>query len=152
MAHTSGITIASENELDDTFWAEYESEGEVESISYANNHWWSIESLEDTLLLSKFSHDLDDHSIQQLLISLPSTVLSVDLHVEDYLYVAVEGLLSIDRYVSNNLSVYAQFSPWQEGEYWPEDAPSSSSLEPSFCNGKSAVSSSAIGSLSLIHI
>ena len=146
VAHTSGITIASENELDDTFWAEYESEGEVETITYANNHWWSIESLEDTLLLSKFSHDLDDHSIQQLLISLPSTVLSVDLHVEDYLYVAVEGLLSIDRYVSNNLSVYAQFSPWQEGEYWPGDAPSSSSLEPSFCNGKSAVSSSAIGS------
>ena len=145
VAHTSGITIASENELDDTYWAEYESEGEMESIGYANDHWWSIESLGDTILLNKFSHDLDVRLSQQLPISLPSTILSIDLHVEDYLYVAVEGLLNTDRYVSNNVSVDAQFSPWQNGEYWPENTASSSSPEHNLCNGESTLSSVEIG-------
>ncbi|MEC8541854.1 MAG: hypothetical protein VXY53_08460, partial [Candidatus Thermoplasmatota archaeon] len=52
-------------------------------------------------------------------LQLPSTILSTSLIVEDKIYIEVEGLLSIDRYVSSNQSVFAQFQSWSENQYWP---------------------------------
>ena len=145
VAHTGGLVVANEQDLDSTVWAEFNSDGEMESVGFGGDYWWAAETLDDTLRLYQFSLDLAEQGAQELSISLPSTILSVDLLVEDYLYLSVEGLLSVDRYVSNNLSLNALFTPWQDGEYWPQQTSSNTALHNS-CNGESAVSSLKIGS------
>ncbi|MEC7179108.1 MAG: hypothetical protein VXW28_07420, partial [Candidatus Thermoplasmatota archaeon] len=144
VAHSSGLVIGSENDLDSDVWAEFDSDGEMESIAHAEQNWWAVEHYESNLSLYQFSENLASYTSSILSIQLPSTILSIDLRVEDYLYLSIEGLLSVERYVSNNLSSDATFTPWQSGDYWPSEDP----IVPignDACNGLAVVESTKFG-------
>ena len=144
VAYTSGIIVGSEQDLDTTIWAEYESSGEIEDIAYGQDHWWAIESQTDELILHQLSLNLANEQKTALDISLPSTILSINLEVEDRVYLSVEGLLNVNRYVSNNLSVDTEFQPWQNGDYWPAQEITESTGNDA-CNGQSVVHSIQLG-------
>ena len=144
VVHSSGLVVANEDDLDSEIWAEFDSEGEMEAIDYANQNWWAVEHYDENLSIYQFTENLASHSSNKLTMQLPSTILSIDLQVEDYLYLSIEGLLSVERYVSDNLSHDAQFTTWQSGDYWPSEDP----IVPSgndACNGLAAVESANFG-------
>ena len=144
VAHSSGIVIASELDLDDDVWADIDSEGEMEDIAAGNSGWWALESNDNGLTLHDYQLDLSNFESQNLSIDLPSTVLSLDLLVDDLLYLEVEGLLSVQRYVSQSLEVNASFDQWQDGDYWPQIATQFVGTHPS-CDGIAGLSSITLG-------
>ena len=144
VAHSSGIVVANEDALDDDVWADFDSDGEFEAIDYANGNWWAIESLEGNLSIYEFVENLESHNSNQLPISLPSTILSIDLQVEDYLYLSIEGLLSVERYVSNDLSTNATYVAWQSGDYWPNSAETVTAGN-DLCDGDAVLESVELG-------
>ena len=119
VAYSGGIVVGSENDLDSDVWADFDSQGEMEALDYSDASWWAVEHHESNLTIHEFSENLASYTSNELSIQLPSTILSIDLVVEEYLYLSIEGLLSVDRYVSNNLSSDTLFSTWQSGDYWP---------------------------------
>ena len=144
VAHSSGLVVGSENDLDSDVWAEFDSDGEMEAIAHGEQDWWAVEHYESNLSLYQFSENLASHTSNILSMQLPSTILSIDLQVEDYLYLSIEGLLSVERYVSNNLSSDATFTAWQSGDYWPSEDP----IVPignHACNGLAVVESDNLG-------
>ena len=144
VAHSGGIVVASENDLDSDVWAEYDSEGEMEAIDYANQNWWAVGYDDNNLSIYQFEENLASHAMNKLAMQTPSTILSIDLQVEDYLYLSIEGLLTVERYVSTNLSTDAQFIAWQSGDYWPEEEPLATN-EHDACDGVAVIESSEMG-------
>ena len=144
VAHSSGVVVANENDLDSDIWAEFDSDGEMEAIDYANQNWWAVEYYDDNLSIYQFSENLGSHTSNKLSMQLPSTILSIDLLVEDNLYLSIEGLLSVERYVSNNLSSNALFTAWQSGDYWPVEEPVIASGNDA-CDGVAVVESGDLG-------
>ena len=144
VAHSSGIVIASEQDLDDDVWAEIDSAGEMEAIAAGNSGWWALESNDNGLVLYDYQLDLSDSMAQNLTMDLPSTTLSLDLLVEDLLYLEIEGLLSAQRYVSQSLDVNASFDLWQDGDYWPQPTIQFVGTH-SACDGIAGLSSTTLG-------
>ena len=144
VAHSGGIIVASENDLDADVWADFDSQGDMEAVDYSDTSWWAVEHHDSNLSIYQFSENLASYTSNELPIQLPSTILSIDLVVEDSLYLSIEGLLSIDRYVSNNLSSDALFTTWQSGDYWPQQ--DSEAIEGNVaCNGASVIESDELG-------
>ena len=85
VAHSGGIVVASENDLDSDVWAEYDSEGEMEAIDYANQNWWVVGYDDNNLSIYQFEENLASHAMNKLAMQTPTTILSIDLQVEDYL-------------------------------------------------------------------
>ena len=79
VAHSSGVVVANENDLDSDIWAEFDSDGEMEAIDYANQNWWAVEYYDDNLSIYQFSENLGSHTSNKLSMQLPSTILSIDL-------------------------------------------------------------------------
>ena len=144
VAYTGGIIVGSEQDLDNQFWAEYESSGEIEDITFGLDDWWAIESQNAELTLHQFSLDLVTNENKVLDMSIPSTILSIELIAEDKLYLSVEGLLNINRYVSNNLSIQGEFSLWEDGDYWPSQV-ETESVGNQVCNSQSVLHSNQFG-------
>ena len=143
VAYSNGIVVGNEADVDEPEWAAFNSPGEVEAIAYHAGDWWAIESQNDALTIYQFAEDLTVENSSSFSLNLPSTVLSIDLHVEDRIYLTIEGLLSIDRYISNNISTSAAFTPWQQG-YWPETE-STTSITNDVCDGVASISSLDLG-------
>ena len=76
----------------------------MEALDYSDASWWAVEHYESNLTIHEFSENFASYTSNELSIQLPSTILSIDLVVDEYLYLSIEGLLSVDRYVSSNLS------------------------------------------------
>ena len=144
VAYSGGIVVGSENDLDSDVWADFDSQGEMEALDYFDTSWWAVEHHESNLTIHEFSENLASYTSNELSIQLPSTILSIDLVVEEYLYLSIEGLLSVDRYISNNLSSDTLFSTWQSGDYWPQQgtvAPQGNNA----CNGVAVIESNELG-------
>ena len=144
VAYSGGIVVGSENDLDSDVWADFDSQGEMEALDYSDTSWWAVEHHESNLTIHEFSENLASYTSNELSIQLPSTILSIDLVVEEYLYLSIEGLLSVDRYISNNLSSDTLFSTWQSGDYWPQQgtvAPQGNNA----CNGVAVIESNELG-------
>ena len=104
----------------------------------------SSELNDQSLELISFNLDLSSNNVSNLNLQLPSTILSTSLIVEDKIYIEVEGLLSIDRYVSSNLSVFAQFQSWSENQYWPNATDVAVPLNPQ-CDGNAVLFDGQLG-------
>ena len=130
VAYSSGIVIASEDDSNEEYWAKQETSGIIHSISAVENTWWAVELDEDELYLHQYNEDLSADNKAKLSLNLPSTVRSIDLQFDEVIYLQVEGLLSVDRYVSDSIALDANFSVWVEDQYWPESnqQPSNQSL------------------------
>ena len=126
IAHTDGILIASENDSNDEYWAKQETDGIVHSISATEQSWWAVELDSEILVLHRYNEDLSSDNSVELSLNLPSTVRAIDLHIEDMIYLEIEGLLTVDRYISDSIDINANFSVWTEGQYWPESSQQSS--------------------------
>ena len=144
VGHSEGIVIGSEDNIDDDYWAEITTTGSIEAIDYHDDSWWVIELNDQSLELISFNLDLSNNVSSTLNLQLPSTILSTSLIVEDKIYIEVEGLLSIDRYVSNNLSVFAQFQSWNENQYWPNATDVGVPLNPQ-CDGNAVLFDGQLG-------
>jgi len=144
VAHSGGLVIASEADYDSEVWAEIDSDGEMEDVESGDDGWWALESLEDTLILHDYQFDLTESTSQNLSVSLPSTILSLDILVESVLYLEVEGLLNVERYVSDSLDVNTSFTAWQEGDYWPSEEAEFTGNH-STCDGIAGLSSPSLG-------
>ncbi|MFL2949362.1 MAG: FtsX-like permease family protein [Candidatus Poseidoniaceae archaeon] len=119
VAHADGLVIASENALEEEEWASFDSERPFLSLTSHQDQWYAIQALEDALVLHMFSEDLAAHQQHQLSVPVPSKILNVDLILDDKMYLEVEGLLSVDRYVSTNVDISSEFSP-HGSEEWPD--------------------------------
>ena len=146
IAHSSGIIIGNESNYDDDRWASEKTTGIMHSIVSHNDSWWALELDSQELKLHRYSQDLSQDEYISLSITLPSTVRSMDLIIEDAVYVEVEGLLSVERYISNSIDLTDNFSIWSQGQYWPveDQAQSSVVLNPN-CNSVTSLTSEVLG-------
>ena len=146
IAHTSGIVIGSESNYDDDNWAKQETSGIVHSIYSHDDSWWATELDGQELKLHRYSQDLSQDQEVTLSIVLPSTVRTIDVIIEDSIYLEIEGLLSVERYVSTGVNLDGEFSTWQQGGYWPSDnsAQSGQTLHPD-CNSVTSLNSVVLG-------
>jgi len=146
IAHSSGIIIGGESNYDDEYWASEETSGVIHSIYSQDEFWWATELDEQDLVLHRYNQDLSQDEQVSLSVSIPSTILSIELIVEDSLYLEIEGLLSVQRYVSNSLSLEDNFSLWSSGQYWPteEIIQANSPLHPD-CNSVTSLTSVKLG-------
>ena len=119
IAHSKGIVIGSEFDSNDDYWAKQETSGIIHSIDANQQSWWAVELDSEELFLHRYSDDLSNDDYVQLELNLPSTVRSIDLQIEDLIYLEIEGLLTVDRYVSDSTELNTNFSEWIEGQYWP---------------------------------
>ena len=129
IAHSNGILVADESDSNADYWAKLETDGIVHSIFAYDQSWWAVELDEEDLVLHRYNQDLTVDEKTRLTLGLPSTVRAIDLQIEDRIYLEIEGLLSVDRYVSDAVEVSSNFSTWTTGQYWPE--PNSQSLNQS---------------------
>jgi len=135
VAHSDGLIIGSESELDEEAWASYDSSGTMHAVATHNGEWWAVGANESSIQLHTFSSDFSIHSMRDLEVPVPSKIVGIELVIEDGIYIEIEGLLSIDRYASAEVERNALFEPINEGD-WPAD--SSSQSEPNEherCNG-----------------
>ncbi len=146
VAHSNGLLIGSENNLDDDYWASVNTPGIVHTVASQNNSWWAVEELSDDLSLHKYNQDLSQDDQQNLNFTLPSTIRSIELILEDSIYIEIEGLLDIQRYVSQSLDVNSNFTEWQSGQYWPNTdlVQANISLHEN-CNSITSLSSQKLG-------
>ena len=117
IATAEGLVVGFEREVDNDQWASYESEGEMVSVTHDENGWWALEQIEAAFKLHSFSLNFEQHSVTNLSLSLPSTVLSTQLHYDDGLFLEVEGLLSSNRYHSPASEI--SFEPLNSSMQWP---------------------------------
>jgi len=117
IATDTGLIVGYEGDLQADEWASFDSEGEMVSVTAELNRWWALEQTSSTFKLHSFSLDLEQHSVSNLSLNIPSTVLSTQLHFDEYLYLEIESLLSSTRYQSptSNFS----FSELQDPSQWP---------------------------------
>ncbi|MDG1559343.1 MAG: ABC transporter permease, partial [Candidatus Poseidoniaceae archaeon] len=118
VAHTDGLVVGSESELDEEAWASYDSSGTMHAVATHNGAWWAVEANESSIQLHTFSSDFSVHSTRDLELPIPSKIVGIELVIEDGIYVEVEGLLTIDRYASTEVELNALFEPINEGD-WP---------------------------------
>ena len=146
IAHSSGIIIGSESNYDDEDWASEETSGIIHSIYSHDGSWWATELENQNLILHRYNQDLSQDEQVSLSLTLPSTVRSIDIIVEDSLYLEIEGLLSVERYVSSSTNLEDNFSSWSQGQYWPADdlAHTNVSLHPD-CNSVTSLTSIIVG-------
>ena len=138
IASDKGLVVGFERELDSEIWASYESEGEMVSVANDDDGWWALEQMEDTFRLHSFSLDLQQHSVTNLSLSLPSTVLSTQLHYESGLFLQVEGLLSSERYQSPVSDI--SFTAFNSSSQWPVQNTESSTVPlHSSCDGIASI-------------
>jgi len=146
VAHSSGLIIANESSLDDDYWAKQKTEGIVHSVTSKLDSWWTVEQLGDVLVLHRYNQDLSQDETSNLSFSLPSNIRSIQLSIENVIYIQVEGLLGNQRYVSDSLEISANFTEWQIGQYWPQVIVSTAnvSLHPN-CDQATSLSSQKLG-------
>ena len=138
IASDKGLVIGYEREVDSESWASYESEGEMVSVANSDDGWWALEQVEDTFRLHSFSLDLQEHTVTNLSLSLPSTILSTQLYYEVDLFLQVDGLLSTNRYQSSVTNI--SFSAFDSSTQWPtQDSESSTALLHSSCDGIASI-------------
>ena len=117
IATDEGLVVGFEREVDTERWAWYESEGEMVSVTHDESGWWALEQMEDFFKLHSFSLDFEQHAVTNLSITLPSTVLSTQLHYNGDLFLQVEGLLSSNRFQSPVSEI--SFTPFNSSSEWP---------------------------------
>ncbi len=126
IATDKGLVVGFEREVDTERWAWYESEGEMVSVTHDENGWWALEQMENFFRLHSFSLDLEQHSVTNLSLTTPSTVLSTQLHFDGDLFLQVEGLLSSNRYQSPMSEI--SFVPFNTSSEWPVPGPHSATI------------------------
>ncbi len=135
VAHTDGLVVGSESELDEEAWASYDSSGTMHAVATHNGAWWAVEANESSIQLHAFSSDFSTHSMRDLEVPVPSKIVGIELVIEDGIYVEVEGLLTIDRYASAEVELNALFETINAGD-WPTDSSNQSvPAEHERCNG-----------------
>ena len=78
--------------------------------------------------------------MRELEVPVPSKIVGIELFIEDGIYVEVEGLLTINRYASNEVELNASFES-VSGENWPADSSGEIVLvEHERCNGVASLS------------
>ena len=133
-----GLIVGFERELDQDQWASFESEGEMVSVTHDESGWWALEQTETMYKLHSFSLNLQQHTVQNLSLSLPSTILSSQLIYQNGLYLEIESLLSSSRFFSSLTEI--AFSPLNSSAEWPVNE-NTSALVPlhTSCDGVASV-------------
>ncbi len=144
IAYTGGIIVASESEVNEKVWAKAESNGEMEEIVAVEDGWFALESNDDNLILHEYGLNLSTSVMHNLSIILPSTVLSFDLIFDGSLYLEIEGLVTVERYLMDIKDINGSFTIWQEGDNWPQSIAENITLHEQ-CDGDVALSSVLLG-------
>jgi len=138
IATDSGLIVGYEGDVEVEEWASYESEGEMLSVTTDANQWWALEQTSSMFKLHSFSLDLTQHTVTNLSVAMPSTVLSTQLYFDQHLYLEIESLLSSSRSQSSISNI--SFTTLENTSQWPlmptfsADAPLHSS-----CDGHASV-------------
>lgn len=119
-AHTTGLVVGFEEEVDDEEWAVYDSSGVMHVVTHFNGDWWSVEETNSSIVLHQFSTDLSTHDSHQLELSIPSKIVDIELIIDDRIYLEIEGLLSVERYSTSLVSIDDSFEPHTLGD-WPNE-------------------------------
>ena len=119
-AHTTGLVVGFEEEVDDEEWAVYDSSGIMHVVTHFNGDWWSVEETNSSIVLHQFSTDLSTHDSHQLELSIPSKIVDIELIIDDRIYLEIEGLLSVERYSTSLVSIDDSFEPHTLGD-WPNE-------------------------------
>ena len=144
IATDTGLVVGYEGDLESEEWASYDSEGEMLSVTTDSNHWWALEESSSNFKLHSFSLDLQQHSVTNLSLAIPSTVLSAQLHFDEHLYLEIESLLSSTRYQSSISNI--SFSVLENTSQWPQPLASSANVPlHSSCDGHASVTESQTG-------
>lgn len=117
IATDDGLVVGYEGDLDAEEWASYDSEGPMVSVASDTNGWWALEQGTTTFKLHSFSRDFEQHSVTNLSLSMPSTVLSTQLFFDEYLFLEIESLLSSSRFQSTVSDI--SFSELNNSSTWP---------------------------------
>ena len=128
-AHSTGLLVGFENEVDDEEWAVFDSSGVMHVVVEFNGDWWSVEETNSSIVLHQFSTDLSTHASHQLDLQVPSKIVDIELMIDDRIYLEIEGLLSVDRYSTSTVSLNASFEPYALGE-WPNGTQSAEVTSP----------------------
>ena len=138
IATDTGLIVGYEGDVEEEEWASFDSEGEILSVTADANRWWALEQTSSSFKLHSFSLDLEQHIVTNLSLDIPSTVLSSQLHFDEYLYLEIESLLSSTRYQSTVSDI--SFSVLENSSQWPspQDFSANISLHSS-CDGRASV-------------
>ena len=139
VAYGDGIVLVDEGLEDEDERASFSTEGQALAVAASSEAWFALEDDDGQPTLHHFSPGLELLNSTLLGIPLPSTVLSYSLVVDEHLYLAVEGLLTTDRYMSPLAPLAFEVideTAWPEGS---EEQSGPSVLHAS-CDGGQAVS------------
>ncbi len=120
VAHDSGLLVAFENEVDEDYWAVFESNGSMVSAASMDSGWMALEERGDELFLHSFDLNLTNHHWSSVDVELPSTVLSTNLVVDGGVYLEIEGLLSTTQYAASSPDVDSNFTEISSSQFPPE--------------------------------
>ena len=144
IATDEGLVIGYEGDVESDEWASFESEGEMLSVTSDSQHWWALEETSSSFRLHSFSLDLQQHSVTNLTLDQPSTVLSAQLHFDQNLYLEIESLLSSTRYQSSISNI--SFTALENASQWPIIPLYSANIPlHSSCDGRASVTESHNG-------
>ena len=136
VATGENLVLADTNLIDEEERAVHASAMEMAAVAAASDGWVALGVGDDQLALLAFDAELALQSTTDLTITLPSTVLSYDLVIDDRLYLAVEGLLTTETYASPlNPIAFATIDAAQ----WPEEPAGPQPSLNEACNGGPAV-------------
>ena len=100
VATGENLVLADTRLVDEEERAVHTSTMEMAAVAATSDGWAALGVGDDHLALLTFDGELTLQSTTDLTITLPSTVLSYELVVDDQVYLAVEGLLSTETYAS----------------------------------------------------
>jgi putative ABC transport system permease protein len=120
VAYDEGLVLADERFVDEDERASYDTSNPAVAVTATEQGWLALLEEDGVLLLTSFDEHLAEVSTTTLSIPLPNTVLSYSLEADDRLYLAIEGLLTVDRYAADLGSEV--FNAIDESEWPTEDA------------------------------
>ena len=97
--------------------------------------WWVLSSDGSSLEMHEFDKNLSLQASQTVSVTLPSTVLTYDIRVDDDLYLRIEGLLNTQYYRSTDGTDFVEVN----AAAWPSDSLSTPENIPDACDGVAAL-------------
>ena len=133
----SGVISADVWLTDEEQRERFDTEDAVMALAATEDGWIALTVSEaNSLKMLELSPSLGLLATHQLTISTPTTVLSYSLLVQDGIYLAIQGLLSVSHYFTDSLS-----TPFQliNAEQWPVESESAQLELHESCDGQAVV-------------
>ena len=136
IAHGDGLTLLDEGLEDEDPRAHHSTDHPVMAVAANSSGWLGLEVLDDGLQLHDFDTALVHRSTSLVDVPLPSTVLSYELKVDEFVHLRIESLLSTSFYKAT--STAGPFASIDSSEWPVQQPPTTPALHPR-CNGQAVV-------------